>query len=168
MNRTPPRIRRSAIAALAATAVLATSAPALADPPATTVLEVQDAFVDTDRCEFPIDVAVDGTVTIREFFDKQGQLTRAIAQVRLGFTASTESAIVHQRARAVERFTFDGDGPPQLINSGVFAQIRDEDGRLIAVESGRRIESPPGNPLTFVGNPRTDADIEAQCAALSD
>lgn len=167
MTRTLQTTRRAALATIATAVLLATApASALAVPPEVDHLTIDDAFVDTDLCGFPIDVVAQGTVTIRSFYDKQGELVKGIARVSLSFTGSTDSGVVHQRTHANEHWDFTGDGPPTLRITGLLGHVTAA-GRVLSIEAGQSVEVPPGNRVSFSGNELAEEDVAARCEALS-
>ena len=144
--------------------------PAAANTKDTTVVHVDDRFVDSEICRFDITFHVAGTLTFMDFYDNSGFLYKTIAKGRPGPFRVTVTAkrttLTQQNSSFTEITTYNADGSVKtLTDNGPFNKFTARGRGIVWLDTGHLVVDGDFNIL-FVAGPRQDGAFDAFCAAF--
>jgi hypothetical protein len=145
--------------------------PAAANTRVTTVVHVDDTFVDSEICGFDVTFHVSGSLTFADFYDNSGSRYKAIGRAGPGpFTVALTAngtTLIQQNASFTEITTYSGDGSVKtLTDNGAYNKFTAPGRGVVWVDTGHLVVDADFNVLFVVG-PRQNGEFDALCAALS-
>ena len=159
---------RALVAALIAALVtsLLGVVPANASQPVTFTVEFDDHFVDTEICDFDVEVRFVGTLRITEFYDRAGNLVRVqIKGKDLGTATNVETG---KTASGVDNWleTIDPTKDVGVIRGLVF-HLNVPGHGIVLIDAGYIAFQ--GDEVVRVAGPHQvfEGEFEALCAALA-
>lgn len=148
-------MRRLVILTALALLTLTLPGPALAAPPVPFSEAINESFVITDLCAFPVTQTVTGTVRGRTFVDEAGNPVREIGRVHLDGTFAANGVVVPFIVRQGFNVTFNDDGSVTVALTGVIGRVVVKGQGLVGATIGRVV-------LTFpAGEGEPTVDFEA-------
>jgi hypothetical protein len=148
----------------ALTLILVGSSTALAEAPSFQRFSGSFTEVDPDTCEFPITNDETFTVDVQFFYDRNGNLVRSLAHIRLRGTDSANGVTLIDDADITHTFDFTTGINGDL---GLQSQVRTPNGGLVAVDAGRVLSLDDGTVLFTAGRHEfLSGDLQAYCAAF--
>jgi hypothetical protein len=166
MRRVSPRI---AIAAALVLSVAALAPAATAAPPVKSTFTFSDTNPLTGVCPFDVTVESDVTLTLLQFVDNSGALTRWNGHVveQDVFSANGRSLTSLPYTFAFQAVFDAGGGLVHFFEQGVLARVVLPDGSLL-LAAGRVDFVPHGvPPFLFTPDAGTAGNVAGFCAALS-
>jgi hypothetical protein len=145
------------------------AAPAVADPPETTILLFDDLTINDRTCGFLIVEVFDGTVRITTYVDDQGNPTRiriaALFQGTLTNPATSESI----RGQQELIIFLDLDEPAQETWAGLRFRAVFAGAGAVLLDAGRLVFDADTGEVFFEAGPHQvfHEDFEAYCAEFS-
>jgi hypothetical protein len=167
MRRT---VKLGAALAVTLTGVALLAQPAAANTKDTTVVHVDDRFVDSEICRFDITFHVAGNITFMDFYDGSGFLYKTIAKGRPGPFRVTVTAkgttLTQQNSSFTEIRTYNPDGSFKTItDNGPFNKFTAPGRGIVWLDTGHLVVDGDFNIL-FVSGPRQNGAFGAFCAAF--
>jgi hypothetical protein len=161
----PVRVLVAAMTVALATSLLALT-PANASQPVTFTVEFDDHFVDTEICDFDVELRFVGTLRITEFYDLAGNLVRVqIKGKDLGTATNVETG---KTASGVDNWleTIDPTKDVGVIR-GLFFHLNVPGHGIVLIDAGYIAFQ--GDEVVRVAGPHQvfEEDYEALCAALA-
>jgi hypothetical protein len=168
--RTATKRRSGVIALLSAVALWAQ--PAAANTPGRTAFQVDETAVDRETCGFPLRFHFFGSITITDYFDNSGFLSKTILKGRPGpFTVTVTAkgtSLSQQNSSFSTQIVYNPDGSPMTItDNGPFNKFTVPGGGVVLLDTGHIVFDGDFNIL-FEAGPRqaTHGDFDAFCAAF--
>jgi hypothetical protein len=168
MRRT---IKLGAVLAIGLVAMIAFGAqPAAANTRVTTVVSVDDTFVDPQICGFDITFHVSGSLKFADFYDTNGSRYKTIGRAGPGPFAVTLTAngirLTQRNASFTEITTYSPDGSVEtLTDNGPYNKFTAAGSGVVWLDTGH-IEVDGDFNVLFVAGPRQNGEFEALCAAF--
>jgi len=168
--RTATRLAWGVIALLAAIALWAQ--PAAANTTVRSAFRVEETVVDRETCGFPLRFHYVGSVTVTDYFDNSGFLSKTILKGRPGpFTVTVTAngtTLIQQNSSFSTQITYNPDGSPKTITDrGPYNKFTVPGGGVVLLDTGHIVFDSDFN-IVFESGPRqaTHGDFDAFCAAF--
>jgi hypothetical protein len=163
-------IKLGAVLAVTLTGIALWAQPAAANTRVTTVVHVDDTFVDSEICGFDITSHFFGPLTFADFYDNSGFRYKTIGRAGPGPFTVTVSAkgttLMQQNVSFTEITTYNADGSVKtLTDTGPYNKITAPGSGIVWLDTGRIVVDGDFNIL-FVAGPRQNGEFDAFCAAF--
>ena len=163
-------IKLGAVVAVSLMGIALWAQPAAANTRVTTVVHVDDTFVDSEICGFDITSHVSGSLTFADFYDNSGSRYKTIGRAGPGPFSVTVTAkgttLTQQNSSFTEITTYSADGSVRtLIDNGPYNKFTAPGNGVVWLDTGRIVVDGDFNVL-FVAGPRQDGEFEAFCASF--
>ena len=164
--------RIAAIAAALAFTGIATAGTAAAAPPDTFRQHIDDTFLsrNSEACGFDILLHLEGTISFKDFHDRDGSVTRSLTTypaLFYTFINAATGASVTSRSPDPEHFTWNPDGSFTLMATGLVMNIAGPGQR--AIQAGHFVVTVDANGEASESEPvgRNDDYHAALCEVLA-
>ena len=142
--------------------VLATMAiaPVVAARPSSETIVIDDHFVDTGLCRFPVTVDGSGHIRLTTFVDKDGNVVKEVQNYALHFSYSANGKTVNVVDAGVDLLKYAADGSFTVAITGNLQLATDAGSGVIAGSAGRTVLLlTPTGEVDADGNPIFDVTL---------
>ncbi len=125
-------------AGIVAAASLALAPAALAAPPESETIVVDETFIDDETCDFPVSVHIEGRIRISDHFDQVGDLVfeNQTPSFRITVTNPETGKSLRDGDVGLDKVTLTAEGGEFVLSTGIHFRILPERGAPIFIRVG--------------------------------